>query len=142
MCPPPSLQFITLFSSKKARLSNTSSAGLSASNFNHSSLQLLVNLLALKDTPKQLTKDKSSKGPVSSPPKKSHIEGYIDFLGIHNQEHTIDILLTNGFHSHKLFKSSGLAGSKIRSLGLTLVFVTMLFDNMEKYEHTLASSQN
>jgi hypothetical protein len=77
---------------------------------------------------------------LSSPPNKSDIEGYIDFLGIQNRdkEYTLEILLANGFHSHKVFKSLGLARSEVKELGLTLGVVTMLFDNVAKYNQHLS----
>ncbi|KNZ62920.1 hypothetical protein VP01_1207g3 [Puccinia sorghi] len=59
--------------------------------------------------------------PIASPPKKYDIEDYLDFLGIRYKEHTLEILLKNGFHSHK-------------DLGITLGLVTRLFDNVLKYK--------
>ncbi|PLW29313.1 hypothetical protein PCASD_23585 [Puccinia coronata f. sp. avenae] len=77
---------------------------------------------------------------LSSPPNKADIEGYIDFLGIRNQdkEYTLEILLANGFHSHKVFKLVGLARSEVKELVLTLGVVTMLFDNVSKYDQHLS----
>lgn len=124
MSPPSSLHFKTLLLAKKARLRNMTAASEGSSNINASGLQLLVDLLAAKQSPNQSTSIKSSEAPVSSPPNKSHIEGYISFLGIRYWEHTIDILLSNGFHLHKFFKSSSLARSDFKALGLKLGLVT------------------
>ncbi|PLW51085.1 hypothetical protein PCASD_02411 [Puccinia coronata f. sp. avenae] len=73
---------------------------------------------------------------LSSPPNEANIEGYIDFLGISYQdkEYTLEILLANGFHSHKVFKSVGLARLEVKELGLTRGVLTMLFDNVSKYD--------
>ncbi|KNZ60279.1 hypothetical protein VP01_1580g1 [Puccinia sorghi] len=65
---------------------------------------------------------------------KGDIKGYLDFLGIHDKDHVLEILLENCFHSHKVFKPPGLARADIKNLGLTLGLVTMLFDNVSKYE--------
>ncbi|KNZ47235.1 hypothetical protein VP01_657g3 [Puccinia sorghi] len=139
MSPPSTMQFLMLSLPKKACLSNTSSLGNSSSNINSSSLQLLVYLLAAKESPEKSNQDTCIISPVLSPPNESNIKGYIDYLGICDQEHTIDILMTNGFHSLKVFKSSSLARSDFKALGLTLGVVTMFFNNVAKYERHLAS---
>ena len=142
MSPPTSLKFLNLSSAKRARLSDTTSRTDSSSNTNVSSLQVLLDLLAARESPTRFTREQSSESSVSSPPNDSNIEGYIDFLGIRDREHTLDILLTNGFHTYKVFKSRGLARSDVKALGLTLGVVTMLFDNVAKYERALASGLN
>ncbi|KNZ61576.1 hypothetical protein VP01_1383g9 [Puccinia sorghi] len=77
--------------------------------------------------------------PLSSPPNSSDIKGYINFLGINKKEDTLNILLENGFKSHKVFKLSGLLQFNVRELGLTLGVVTVHFDNVAKYNHYLAN---
>ncbi|KNZ56243.1 hypothetical protein VP01_2455g1 [Puccinia sorghi] len=58
--------------------------------------------------------------------------------GIHENDQSIKILLKNGFHFCKVFNnSSGCTHSDIKDLGLTLSFVTMLFDNMSNYESSI-----
>ncbi|KNZ63347.1 hypothetical protein VP01_1156g4 [Puccinia sorghi] len=76
------------------------------------------------------------------PSNKSHIKGYIDFLGIHKREHTINICLINEFHPHQVFKLSGLVRSEVKALDLTLSLGTMLFDNIAKYKCALANRKN
>ena len=101
-----------------------------------SRMDLLAELIAAKTNRSAPSQDDCTRpeDPLSSPPNKDDIEAYLDFLGIHDKDHTLEILLENGFHSHKVFKSSGLARSDVRELGLTLGVVTMLFDNVAKYE--------
>ncbi|KNZ46020.1 hypothetical protein VP01_761g6 [Puccinia sorghi] len=79
----------------------------STTNVNSSSLKILFDLLASNDSHNNLTQEESTESTVLLPLNRSNIEGYIDYLGIRDHKHTIDILMTNGFHSHKVFKSSG-----------------------------------
>jgi hypothetical protein len=71
---------------------------------------------------------------LSSPPNETNIDGYIDFLGIRDRDYTLELLLANGFHSHKVFKSNSLSCSEVKQIGLTLGVVTMLFENVAKYD--------
>ncbi|KNZ63009.1 hypothetical protein VP01_1199g2, partial [Puccinia sorghi] len=48
-------------------------------------------------------------------------------------------LIANGFHFHKLFKSTGILRTDVRGLGLTLGVVTVWFDNVHKYQRHLAN---
>ena len=139
--PPSCLPYITMPSAKRVRLSNNSAdvESASTSTISPSNIELLAELIGLKNGNKPASPDGCSDAPMSSPPNESHIEGYVDFLGIRDRDHTIEILLANRFHSHKVFKSLGLARGDVKDLGLTLGVVTMLFDNVAKYEQALAS---
>ncbi|KNZ56822.1 hypothetical protein VP01_230g10 [Puccinia sorghi] len=72
-------------------------------------------------------------------PKYCQLSGYINFLGICDKENVLNKLIANGFHLHKLFKSTCLLRTNVRGLGLILGVVTVLFDNVNKYEHHLAN---
>jgi hypothetical protein len=72
---------------------------------------------------------------------KTNMHDYINFLGIHNSKYTLMILLANGFHLHKLFKSPALSCLVVRELGLTLGVVNMLFLNVARYNQYLCSQQ-
>ncbi|PLW41565.1 hypothetical protein PCASD_10000 [Puccinia coronata f. sp. avenae] len=140
--PPCTLHYINLSKAPHERLGTGSIAPTSNSLVNDSNIQLLAALLAGR-TQNEMSPTISgtgAKSTLSSPPNESNIEGYIDFLGIRNRdkEYTLEILLANGFHLHKVFKSSGLARSEVKELGLTLGVVTMLFDNVAKYDQHLS----
>jgi hypothetical protein len=100
-------------------------APTSNSVVNNSNIQLLAALLAGRNQ-NEMTPTISgtgAKSTLSFPPNKSNIKGYIDFLGIQNQdkEYTLEILLANGFHlQYKVFKSLGLSCLDVKELGLTL----------------------
>ncbi|KNZ53574.1 hypothetical protein VP01_319g5 [Puccinia sorghi] len=107
----------------------------------HSHLSPAISLLPHSqrcDTSQNITIQVPLGNPLSSPPNHSDIKGYINFLGINNKEDTLNIILVNGFTYDKVFKSSGLLQSNVRELGLTLGVVTVLFDNVGKYDHYLA----
>ncbi|PLW06287.1 hypothetical protein PCASD_26816 [Puccinia coronata f. sp. avenae] len=140
--PPCTLHYINLSKAPHEQLGTGSIAPTSNFLVNDSNIQLLAALLAGR-TQNEMSPTISGTGAestLSSPPNESDIEGYIDFLGIQNRdkEYTLEILLANGFHSHKVFKSSGLACSEVKELGLTLGVVTMLFDNVAKYDQHLS----
>ncbi|KNZ57428.1 hypothetical protein VP01_2161g4 [Puccinia sorghi] len=87
--------------------------------------EFLVSLLAGRRNNRLASQDHSdNKTTLSSPPNESHIKGYIQFLGINNKKDTFNILLAN----------------EVRELGLTLG-VTVLFDNVAKYDQYLASQK-
>ncbi|PLW11419.1 hypothetical protein PCASD_20201 [Puccinia coronata f. sp. avenae] len=138
--PPSSLKYIMLSPAKQAALDNSSVAGTSTSTVTDSNIQLIAQLLAGRN---QMTPTISGRSDsvMSSPPNKSHIEGYLDFLGVCDKECTLEILLANGFHLHKTFKLTGLLCSEVKDLGLSLGVVTMLFDNATKYNHHLAANR-
>ena len=144
--PPQSLRFNTLKGSKRVKLnadlSQSGGSGRSKQTVNTDSLDLLASLLAARGDHRSESSSLShEQTPLSSPPNESHIEGYINYLGIMNKEDTLNILLANGFTSHKVFKSSGLLRSEVRELGLTLGVVTVLFDNVAKYDQYLANNK-
>ncbi|KNZ60814.1 hypothetical protein VP01_1496g5 [Puccinia sorghi] len=84
----------------KAILSNESSEAASGSGILQSNIQFLANLLNMKNGHWEASPGGQSDAPISSPPNESLIEGYVDLLGICDQDHTIKILLANGCHSH------------------------------------------
>jgi hypothetical protein len=140
--PPCTLAYINLSEAKYVQLSGESIATTSTSAVNNSNIQLLAELLGGRNRG-DMTPTISRTGcnsTLSSPPNEFDIKGYIDFLGIRNQdkEYTLEILLPNGFHLHKVFKLAGLACLELKEIGLTLGVVTMLFDNMSKYEQHLS----
>ncbi|PLW15405.1 hypothetical protein PCASD_20311 [Puccinia coronata f. sp. avenae] len=137
--PPSSLKYIMLSPAKRAALDNSSVAGTSTSTVTNSNIQLIAQLLAGRN---QMTPTISGRSDsvMSSPPNKSHIKGYLDFLGVRDKECTLEILSANGFHLHKTFKSTGLLRLEVKDLGLSLGVVTMLFDNATKYNHHLAAN--
>ncbi|KNZ53309.1 hypothetical protein VP01_3282g1 [Puccinia sorghi] len=61
---------------------------------------------------------------------------------LHPTKDTLNKLLANGFNSHKVFKSPGLLRSVVRELALTLGVMTVLFDNVNKYDQYLAARNN
>ncbi|KNZ56424.1 hypothetical protein VP01_2405g1 [Puccinia sorghi] len=128
--PPSSLHHISLKGAKKVRIEAESVNSTSTPDFKK-----------LGPSVTSLTQDQLAliAEPVSYPPNKSHIGGYINFLGIRNKENVLNKLIANGFHSHKLLKSAGLLHTNVSALGLTLGVVTVLFDNVHKYEHHLAN---
>ena len=134
--PPSSLPFITASGAKRARINQSEGSG-SSSTLNNSTVDILAQLLG--GGRERTTDSPDNNAPLSSPPNESHIEEYLDFLGIRDKDHVLEILLANGFHSHKLFKSGGLARADVKALGLTLGVVTMLFDNVAKFERVLSS---
>ena len=144
-CPPSSLPYLTLKGAKKAQVDNgtppkATTSGSTSTTFTNDQLGLLVNLL----TGNQSKKDHRQSSPAvitSSPPNECDIEGYVTFLGIRNQENVVNKLMANGFHSHKVFKSPGLLRADVRGLGLTLGVVTLLFDNVNKYDRYLSSTR-
>jgi len=144
--PPSSLPYITLKGSKRAQINNgtplpkTTTSGSTSNTFANDQLGFMVNLL----TGNQAKTDhfQSSLAVTSSSlPNKCNIEGYVTFLGIRDQENVVDKLMANGFHSHKVFKSPGLLRADVRGLGLTLGVVTLLFDNVNKYDRYLSSTR-
>jgi len=135
--PPSSLPYITMTGAKRARLTKKSTTSGNDMSLNNANVTLLAELIGAKRVPSPMPDHDRPDTPISSPPNKPDIESYLDFLGIRDKDHTLEILLANGFHSHKVFKSSGLARSEVKELGLTLGVVTMLFDNVVKYEKTL-----
>ncbi|KNZ47240.1 hypothetical protein VP01_657g8 [Puccinia sorghi] len=136
--PPQLLFYLTLKGTKRAKVgvndTPASSSGSGHINLNTSGVELLAGLLAGHHKNRLQSKSRLQT-PLSSPPNKSHIKGYINFLGISNKEDPLNILLANGFTSHKVFKLSGL----FRELGLTLGVIMVLFDNVAKYDHYLAN---
>ncbi|KNZ47589.1 hypothetical protein VP01_629g4 [Puccinia sorghi] len=100
-------------------------------------LSMISGLLGTK--PSTSNCDSLPGDPISLPPNEFHIEGYIDFLGIQYKENFLKKLIGNGFHSHKILKLAGLLRANVRGLGLTLGVVTVLFDNIHKYDQYLAS---
>ncbi|KNZ61235.1 hypothetical protein VP01_1430g2 [Puccinia sorghi] len=118
---------------KQARVgvNDTSASGSGSGhiNLNMSGVELLAGLLA-GHRKNRLQSTSHTRTPLSSPPNKSHIEGYVNFLGITNKHDTLNILLEYGFTSHKVLKLSGLLQSDVRELGLTLGVVMVLFDNV------------
>ncbi|KNZ56009.1 hypothetical protein VP01_251g1 [Puccinia sorghi] len=86
---------------KQAWLSDVNSSNELTTNVNLSSLKILLDLLASNDSHNHLTQEKYLESTVLLPPNESNIKGYIDYLGIDDRKHTIDILMNNGFHSHK-----------------------------------------
>jgi hypothetical protein len=139
--PPNLLRFLRISAAKQSRLSNeldASALTASTSVVNESNLQLISKLLASRNTlytkRPSINSEEAPNTAMSSPPNKTNINFYIDFLGIRNREYTLELLLANGFHSHKVFKSTTLSCSKVKEIGLTLGVVTMLFENVAKYD--------
>ena len=133
--PPSCLPYITASGAKRARIHNTDGSG-SSSGINSSGVELLAQLLGANRGRSEGSPNHDS--PLSSPPNESHIEEYLEFLGIRDKDHVLEILLANSFHSHKLFKSGGLARADVKALGLTLGVVTMLFDNVTKFKRFMS----
>ena len=150
--PPRSLPFLTLTGAKRAKFDSLARGDKHVDQVNPNQTQgcrtgstiTPAQLDALNELLKTHKGQKTnlvgrSNSPLSSPPNESHLKGYINFLGIRNKEDTLNKLIANGFNSHKVFKSPGLLCSEVRELGLTLGVVTVLFDNVTKYDKYLAS---
>ncbi|KNZ55324.1 hypothetical protein VP01_2710g4 [Puccinia sorghi] len=106
---------------KRVRLSNNPDQHGNTSSLKKQNLRFLADLVAWR---------------CLSP--QSDIEDYLEFLGIHNKAQTLEILLEDGFHSHKVFKSPGLSQSDVKALGITLGVVTLLFENVLKSNMSIA----
>ncbi|KNZ51482.1 hypothetical protein VP01_3935g2 [Puccinia sorghi] len=100
-------------------------------------VNLLARLLVKLSNTQRTSHEYCFETPLLSPTNECQIEGYIHFLGINNKEDTLNILIVNGFTSHKVSKALGVLQSDVREFGLTLGVVTVLFDNMAKYENYL-----
>ncbi|KNZ52103.1 hypothetical protein VP01_3696g1 [Puccinia sorghi] len=68
-----------------------------------------------------------------------NIKGYVSFLGIPDKENVIEKLMVNGFHSHQVFKSTGILCADVRGLGLTLGVLTLLFDNVSNDRYLVST---
>ncbi|KNZ43783.1 hypothetical protein VP01_986g4 [Puccinia sorghi] len=102
--PPTLLPFITATGAKRAHISNNNVLSSKVKVlFSSSHMELLADLIAAKKNATHTSGDHHTQheGPLSSPPYKAKIESYLDCLGIRDKDHTLEILLENGFHWHK-----------------------------------------
>ncbi|PLW16236.1 hypothetical protein PCASD_18108 [Puccinia coronata f. sp. avenae] len=107
--PSRSLPSIKHPKAKQARPSNDSGASGSNSLLNSSNIHLLAELLTARNSSNPVIRKEPTESQLSSPPNESHIQGYLDFLGVRNKTRTLEVLEANGFHSHKIFNSPGLS---------------------------------
>ncbi|POV98272.1 hypothetical protein PSTT_14541 [Puccinia striiformis] len=76
---------------------------------------------------------------VVHPPNDPTLPAYLDYLGIPDRDHVLEVLASNGFTSHRSFCSAGLARSEVSVLGLNLGTVTALFDHPSAFDNHLSA---
>ncbi|KAI7947602.1 hypothetical protein MJO28_009510, partial [Puccinia striiformis f. sp. tritici] len=76
---------------------------------------------------------------VVHPPNDPTLPAYLDYLGIPDRDHVLEVLASNGFTSHRSFCSAGLAQSEVSVLGLNLGTVTALFDHPSAFDNHLSA---
>ncbi|KNE89948.1 hypothetical protein PSTG_16593 [Puccinia striiformis f. sp. tritici PST-78] len=108
-CPPRSLKYLTVSSAKKQRIDGTA-----------------------------VERNERLEG-VAHPPNDPTLPAYLNYLGIPNRDHVLDVLESNGFTSHRSFSYSGLARTEVRALGLNLGTVTALFDHTGAFDNHLSA---
>ncbi|KNZ60888.1 hypothetical protein VP01_1488g5 [Puccinia sorghi] len=143
--PPQSLPYITLKGAKQAKINelvpDQSPGWRGANTITLAQFKMFSQLLENHKN-KTSSPIKRANTPLSSPPNETHLQGYIEFLGIRNKEDTLSKLIANRFNSHKVFKFPGLLCSELRELGLTRGVVTVLFDNVGTYDKYLTSQNH
>ncbi|POV95115.1 hypothetical protein PSTT_16450, partial [Puccinia striiformis] len=78
--------------------------------------------------------------PLQSPPNESDIEVYLEWVGVRDKDAVLEILVANDIFCHKMFRPSGaLTRKDLLDLGLTVGNVSLLIDNLDKYDQFLSS---
>ncbi|POW07274.1 hypothetical protein PSTT_08340 [Puccinia striiformis] len=130
--PPSSLPYLVVNSSKRSKLERTVGTD-NISNF-------LAQLLAAAQGGGNPPSNHFDRPPLQSPPNESDIEVYLEWVGVQDKDTVLEILVANDIFCHKMFRPSGaLTRKDLLDLGLTVGNVSLLIDNLDKYDQFLSS---
>ncbi|KAH9469743.1 hypothetical protein MJO29_003893 [Puccinia striiformis f. sp. tritici] len=130
--PPSSLPYLVVNSSKRSKLERTVGTD-NISNF-------LAQLLAAAQGGGNPPSNHFDRPPLQSPPNESDIEVYLEWVGVRDKDAVLEILVANDIFCHKMFRPSGaLTRKDLLDLGLTVGNVSLLIDNLDKYDQFLSS---
>ncbi|KAH9451020.1 hypothetical protein Pst134EB_018525 [Puccinia striiformis f. sp. tritici] len=130
-CPPRSLKYLNVSSAKKQKIEVSGGGAM---------LEMVAQFLGgLQGNRGTAVERNEALEEVVHPPNDPTLPAYLDYLGIPDRDHVLEVLASNGFTSHRSFCSAGLAQSEVSVLGLNLGTVTALFDHPSAFDNHLSA---
>ncbi|KAH9450327.1 hypothetical protein Pst134EA_027035 [Puccinia striiformis f. sp. tritici] len=130
-CPPRSLKYLNVSSAKKQKIEASGGGAM---------LEMVAQFLGgLQGNRGTAVERNEALEEVVHPPNDPTLPAYLDYLGIPDRDHVLEVLTSNGFTSHRSFCSAGLARSEVSALGLNLGTVTALFDHPSAFDNHLSA---